>query len=318
VAHILASDIGGTGSRFAHFLSDGRELTLLATTRLSTADYRDGRELFEDLASGDFSLAPSEADMVVLAVAGFVSKDMKARITSRGWEIDGAALASMISGEVLVINDLVAQAWATRSPLAAAMRTVLPGTSRPDSIEAVIASGTGLGKAFIVPEGRGGLLVLPSEGGHGAFPVASAEELDFVRFLCDRVGERGKEADFIVSGRGLPHLQAYLYGEELDERQVVAALERSPRTVEWMARFLGRVCRDTALDTLALGGVTLAGGVVGRFPAFADHRAFRESFRHSATMADLLASIPVRLLADEASGLWGAARAGMERLKEGA
>lgn len=310
--HILAADIGGTGSRFGHFLHDGRELTLLSTCRLATGDYGGGGELFEALASSGFALSPAEADIVVLAAAGFVDGDRRVRITARGWTIDGAALESSLGGTFVVLNDLVAQAWATRSPLAGKTRILLEGEPRK-GVEAVVASGTGLGKAFVVPDGRGGLLVLASEGGHGTFAVENGDELDFLRFICDRVGPKGKELDFVVSGRGLAHLQAFLYGENLDEREVVAALGRSPLTVQWMGRFLGRVCRDTALDILSLGGLTLTGGVLSRSPFLVDQEAFREAFLRSDTMGTVLASVSVGLLADDDAGLWGAARAGAER-----
>lgn len=309
---ILAADIGGTSSRFGHFVDDGSSLSLKATATLATTDYGSGLELVAALAASDFPLPPDRADHIVLAVAGPV-RDRKATLSSRGWDVDGEAVASLTGAETDIINDLVAQAWATRSPLASSLETVLPGRAEEGAVEAVIAPGTGLGKAFIVPDGRGKVFVLPSEGGHETFPVDGADEADYVRFLCGRVGQKGSETDFVVSGRGLPHLQAYLYGEELDERQVVGALERSPLTVEWMARFLGRVCRDTTLNVLATGGVILAGGVVGRSPLLVFHRAFEQTFRRSPTMASLLESVPVRLLAREESGLWGAAQAAREK-----
>ncbi|MBL3592346.1 MAG: glucokinase [Synergistaceae bacterium] len=312
---ILAADIGGTSSRFGHFVDDGSSLSLKATATLATADYGSGLELIAALAASGFPLPSDKADRIVLAVAGPV-RDGKATLTSRGWDVDGRAVASLTGTETDLINDLVAQAWATRSPLASALETVLPGRVEEGAVEAVIAPGTGLGKAFVVPDGRGRVFVLPSEGGHETFPVEGADEADYVRFLCSRVGERGKETDFVVSGRGLPHLQAYLYGEELDERSVVDSLGRSPLTVEWMARFLGRICRDTALNVLATGGVILAGGVVGRSPRLVSHRVFERSFRQSPTMASLLESIPVRLLAREESGLWGAAQAAREKGKK--
>ena len=312
MTHILAADVGGTKSRFGHFFHDGRELSLLSTCRLATGDYGDGGELFRALASSDFDLAPGEADRVVVAAAGLVDDKRRVKITAQGWTIDGAALEASLGGTFVVVNDLVAQAWATRSPLATKIKRLLPGGGEGEGgVEAVIASGTGLGKAFIVPDGLG-VIVIPSEGGHGAFAVESGDELDFIHFLCDRVGPRGRELDFVVSGRGLAHLQAFLYGEDLSERDVVGALERSPLTVQWMGRFLGRVCRDTALNVLCLGGLTLAGGVLARSPLLVEQEAFREAFLQSATMGSLLASIPVRLFVDEASGLWGAAQAGLE------
>jgi glucokinase len=111
-----------------------------------------------------------------------------------------------------------------------------------------------------------------------------------------------------MTGAGLALLHRFLTGEAVTPRDVVGLLSDESRTVAWFARFYGRVARDFALETLALGGLYVAGGVAARTPALVTHPGFAREFRSSPAHGDLLARIPVRLIADDASGLWGAAR----------
>ena len=65
---------------------------------------------------------------------------------------------------------------------------------------------------------------------------------------------------------------------------------------------------------LSTGGLYIAGGLAARTPAIVSHGEFCREFRLSATMKDLLAVMPVYLMTDQESGLWGAARFGLQEL----
>jgi glucokinase len=76
------------------------------------------------------------------------------------------------------------------------------------------------------------------------------------------------------------------------------------------------VCRNYALETLSLGGLYIAGGVAARNPELIQRTAFRKEFRSSDTLTHILEKIPVFLITDQNSGLWGAAQFGLQKLKE--
>ena len=82
------------------------------------------------------------------------------------------------------------------------------------------------------------------------------------------------------------------------------------------SRFYARVCRNYVLETFALAGLYIAGGVAARTPELLRHPAFEREFRNSDTLADLLANIPVSLIRDENSGLWGGAVFARQKLNE--
>jgi glucokinase len=65
-----------------------------------------------------------------------------------------------------------------------------------------------------------------------------------------------------------------------------------------------------------MGGLYVAGGVAAKTPELLTHQAFETEFRSSDTLADLLSKIPVFLIKDENSGLWGGAMLALQTLTE--
>lgn len=316
---ILAADIGGTHSRFAHFRTDSDTTLKLVDTRwLPTGEADSFEELMEQLRASGFSLPAGAADMAVIAVAGPVARGAYSAPPYISWDIDLArpGLAGVLPRAVL-INDFVAQAYACRSPVAKSARPILPGKASADGAIGVIGAGTALGKAILVPLSTGEFLALPSEGGHGYCPFLTPEEFAFQRFFREKSGQNHITWNLVVSGRGLRYLHWFLSGEELTPQQVVARLTLGSPTLAWAAKFYGRACRDFALEVLARGGLYIAGGVAARTPEILTHDHFRSEFLDSPTMGRLLAAIPVFSLDNQDSGLWGAAFYGRQLLRQG-
>lgn len=301
---VLAADIGGTNGRFALFdTSDG--MSLLGRADLATADHPDFasliRRALEELGSPKFRAA-------VLAVAGPVSRGRFCRPPNIAYLMDLDALPKGLLPELsLLINDFAAQAHGCRLFGESRSEPVLGGHLDASLTQAVIGPGTGLGKAALVPDGRGGFVVCGSEGGHAAFPFQGADERRFQDFLESETGEPYARWEGVVSGSGLALMHRFLTGERLSPAEIAAKIEPSSPTAEWFARFLGRACRDYVLEVLARGGLFISGGVAAKNPLFARHEAFVQEFRKSATHQDLLAGVCVRLVSELATGLWGAA-----------
>ena len=316
---ILAADIGGTNSRFAHFQTDLEStLALVGTLWLPTDGADSFAQLLEQLRSSDFSLPVDEADIAVIAVAGPVEHASYCAPPYIAWDIDLAsqAVANTFQQAVL-INDFVAQAYASRSPVGQSARTILPGEIIANGTIGVIGAGTALGKAILVPLSSGEFLALPSEGGHGYFPFVSQRELAFQQFYREKSGQNHITGNLVVSGRGLRYLHWFLSGEDLAPEEVTRRLSGTSETLAWAARFYGRVCRDFALAVLARGGLYIAGGVAARTPEMLTHENFSKEFLDSPTMGHMLSRMPVFLMDDQDSGLWGAAFHGQQMLRKG-
>jgi glucokinase len=317
---ILAADIGGTNARFAAFAADGEGvLSLLGTCWLSTAQSASFPELAARLdREGGLPFSGSAADVVAVAIAGAVEEGGRSAPPNIAWNLDLGRDAPVLGWKRwALLNDFAAQAYACRTAVMDRAEVILPGRPNPDGVVAVVGAGTGLGKAALLPDGRGGWVPLSTEAGHGLFPFANEDELEFWRFVRRATGRSQVIGDMVCSGSGLTLLHRFLAGEDRSPEEVAACFEPDCATLEWFARFLGRACREFALQTVSLGGLVVAGGVAARNPAVVRHPAFAAEFRDSETHAALLARIPVRLSADQDAGLWGAAQAGVLRARAG-
>ena len=311
MATILAADIGGTNSRFGHFeAGHGGEARLVESRSFPTASVGSLHELLRNLGASGFGLDPAAADRIVLAVAGPVFDGARCRLTNAAWGIDLDDPAAALSRDrTFLINDFVAQALgcgtarAERSAL-----TVQEGAARP-GVTAALGAGTGLGLCALAPLPGGGVLPIPSEGGHA--PLAfTREEAAFLEFLRARTGHSHAFGDIVVSGSGLSSLHEFLTGRRLSPAEVAGEIGPGSQTTRWFARFFGRACRAYTLHVLAWGGVYLCGGLAVRNPFLVTEPAFLDEFRDCPAYGERLARVPVRLVTDPDIGLHGAARQG--------
>ncbi len=307
--NILAADIGATNSRFGHFVLDKQgALFKKRSIWFETQNSLSFSHLLNRLENKKFSLTPQEADIAVIAVAGPVERKIYSSPPFIPWTIDiSNALEDYGMKKCFLINDFVAQAYACCSPAAESKKVIIDG--KPDAGATLITLGAGsnLGKAVLTPDGHGGVTALPSEGGHTNMPLVSDRELEFSRFVCARTKEDYLTQNTVVSGKGLSFIHHFLTGEKLSPEKVGKKIGAYDETVQWMATFYARVCRNFALDCLAMGGVYIAGGVAAKLPMLIRHPSFEGEFRSSKTMGHILARIPVFLMPEEENGLWGAA-----------
>jgi len=315
IRRILVADLGGTYCRFAQFRLDASGgLRLVCGTRLETVLIRSQAELLAALDEADLGLSVGQADAVVFAVPGAVV-GRRVRFANIPWELDLDAFdATFGPDRVTCVNDFLAQALGCRTEAAVKAMDVRPGEWRQDCVQAVIGAGTGCGMAALLPLPEGGVLPLPSEGGQTAAKFFDPVEQAFAQYLCRLTGERYVRGDTVLSGSGLAHLHCFLTGEDLDPVAVAARLTANCRTTELFARFYGRAVRDYALTVLATGGIFISGGVAAKNPDLVLHPEFSREFLGSPTYGDLLASIPIRLVRNEHTGLFGAARYAANRL----
>jgi len=308
---ILAADIGGTSSRFAHFRIKGAgeddELTLVATKWLDTKSTGSFSELLGQLNKDGLRMDPSSAHAACIAIAGPV-RGLVSTPPNIPWDVDlNEPEALGLPKNTLLINDFIAQAFACISRPGHEAMTILEGDRDPEGTIAVLGPGTGLGKAALVHH-EAGYTPMPSEGGHAAFPFFGAREMEFAEFLLGHKLKEHKDGyislDSVVTGRGLSYLHEFLTGAEVHPEEI----DPNSETFALAARFLGRAARDFALLTLSTGGLFITGGVAARNPGLVRSEEFRQEFLLNAKMRHVLERIPVRLMIDQDSGLWGAAQ----------
>lgn len=320
---ILVADIGGTSSRFAAFTVAPAGLCLDSRVWLRTDAYETFEELLKELQSQHLEQALTSFALIVLAVAGPVTQGRYCSPPNIHWSINLDSTEKVIQlPEVILINDFLAQAYATVSPLAPTFERVLTGQIELDFPRAIVGVGTGLGKAALVPDGRGDFIGIASEGGHSALATESPDEAQLLEFFRRKRPEFQEAQppqyvswEHILSGRGLELTHEFITGNQCSAVEVAAELHADSPTLELFARVYGRMCRNFAFEFYARGGVFVAGGVAAKNPQILHHPAFAQAFRSTAAHSEVFANIPLYLIDNQDSGLWGAATLGQQRLR---
>lgn len=313
---IIAADIGGTNCRLGLFRDTEKGVEMERARWVPTPDVTDS-EKFIQLLEDEFDL--KDAAAVVAAIAGPVEENVRGHLSNGVLSLDfGKPHTKHAHLRFSLINDFMAQAYAIISPLAQMSRHLTgPNVATIPQTRAVIGAGTGLGQAVVTRSSHGGWLPAPSENGHANFPFVNADEQAFHAYLCHRLNIPFATGDHVVTGNGLALLHQFLTAENLTPAEVGAkALSSDTETLKWYSRFYARACRNWMLSTLCRGGLWIAGGIAAKNPyCMANEYFYEELYGHPA-WKDFLKSIPVFLIEDINSGLWGAACFGQLALEE--
>jgi glucokinase len=314
---LVTVDIGGTHARFAlaSVATDG-SITVDDPDTLHTRDhasFQTAWERFRALRGG--SLPPRAS----LSVAGPVGGEV-IRFTNNPWLIRPALMEAKLGVSAwTIVNDFAAVAHAVaRAPQDQFVH--LAGPDRPLAEEgtiSILGPGTGLGVAHLW-RGGGHYRVQATEGGHIDFaPLDSIDDAILARL---RQRHTRVSVERVVSGpaiRDIYHTLAALEHRATSDEDDVAIWTRGLEGSDSLAaaavdRFclsLGSVAGDIALAQGGFGGVVIAGGLGYRLRAHLPKSGFAERFRAKGRFAELMASIPVKLIVHPQPGLFGAAAA---------
>jgi glucokinase len=315
---ILAGDVGGTKTLLAVF--DAGAMTIVREATLPSRELESLESAVEAFLLG----APRiKVDGGCVGVAGPVV-DGRGVATNLPWVVDERHLSAAAGARVKLINDLEAAAHGVLIVPPDKFLVLQPGTPKPAGNVALIAAGTGLGQALIVTEGQG-YRVVPSEGGHADFAPADDLQVDLLRFLRAEFGHVSWER--ILSGPGLANVYRFLQGraghaapdwlrarlQREDQGAVIGEVGlagRDPVCAEALDLFVsiyGAQAGNLALETLAVGGVVVGGGIAPKIKAKLADGPFMTAFRAKGRLESLLASMPVRVSLEARAGLLGAA-----------
>jgi glucokinase len=259
--------------------------------------------------------------------------DGQAEITNLPWVLDEMQLAEALGlSSVRLLNDLDAIAHAVPLLKSDDLHTLNVGQPVSGGAIAVIAPGTGLGEAFLVWDGSR-YRAQASEGGHADFAPTNLLEIGLLRYLLQRFEHVSYER--VCSGRGIPHIYAYLkdsgYAEEPTwlAEQLATADDPTPiiakaaldearpcelcvATLNTFVSVMGAEAGNLALKVVATGGVYLGGGIPPRILPALEKKPFMEAFQRKGRLSDLMAEIPVHVILDPKVALLGAACHGLE------
>src|ERR1700682_97171 len=328
-AAVLAGDIGGTKTHLGLYRVEGGAPASLRDKLYATREFKTLEEVARDFLSGAWAI-----DAACFGVPGPVIGGVT-HATNVHSTMDERPLGSALGVPgARLINDLEATAYGMlhlqESETAVLQRGEPPASRAPI---AVIAAGTGLGEAGLVPLDDGRWRSIASEGGHTDFAPRGREQIELLEYLGSEFDHVSFER--VLSGPGLVNIYKYLkactpgaepqwlaveFARATDAAEVISAAaltSRDPRCVEALRIFTdiyGAEAANLALKFMALGGVYIGGGIAPKILPMLSDSGFVRAFLAKGRLDKVMARIPVRVSLNQATALIGAARCAMEML----
>lgn len=325
---VLVGDIGGTNTTLAVLREHNKKAELLVSFHYQSQEITNFtlvvKEVLEHIHK-KYSLGVSRA---CFAAAGLVSPDrLRCNLTNVNWGVNATEIQKKTDLPVVIlINDFEAIGYGIGTVGKKSISTVKKGVARPKKPKVILGAGTGLGKSIMLWNSQlKRYRPLPSEGGHADAVIENKKELQLAEFIKKRNKCEKVEWEHLLSGRGIQNIYHFLlknktytntkYTHKIRKSRYDPALiaqyhhndKRCKDTMGIFVRLYARCAKNFALETLALGGVYLAGGIAAGNLELFKHQTFKNEFCLSGTQAALLANIPVYVITDYKISLYGTA-----------
>ncbi len=320
---ILAGDVGGTKCNLGLFLKEGPALRSVFQRRLATRDYTGFEDLIGDFLQRAVVLGEGAIGQAIDAagfgLAGVVINGCLHAENLR-WALDVSALTQKLNlKNIVLMNDVAATALSLDRLSSVDLVLLNQGSPEHYATRAVIAAGTGLGEAILFWDGTQ-YRVERSEGGQGDFAPRTEREIQLLIHLKSRLPHVSCEE--IVSGRGFRRIHEFLdpsvhhqsfetpdgnSASEITQRGLAQSCVVCVETLAFWTEIYGAVAGNFALQTLALGGIYVAGGIAVKVLPKLKDGTFFLSFCGKSKLASVLARIPISVVVNEDAPVWGAA-----------
>ena len=319
---ILAGDIGGTKCNLALYEIHGNSHRKIVKERYESRDFPtfDGmisKFLFDTRAETKDSGA-NAIEAAGFGVAGPVI-DRRVKATNLPWIVDASALSTQLATpHVVLLNDLEATAHSLPLMAPSELSSLNTGTPAPQSTQALLAAGTGLGEATLFWDGKQHV-VASSEGGHVDFAPRTEQEIELLRYM--KKTNEFVSVELILSGRGFHTIHTFLDASvqhpsfkdpeadaaaEITHLALEGKCQVCVRTLDQWVSMYGAEAGNLALKVLARGGVWVAGGIAVKIRKKMVDGTFFRAFCEKEKFAALLAQIPIHMVLNEEAPLIGA------------
>ncbi len=319
---ILAGDIGATRTRLAAFQTEGNKLQCVVEKTYKSQEHDGLREIIDTFVKNEGIPVHSAC----FGVAGPVRAG-RSKISNLPWTIDSRELASQLRlNSVGLINDLEAYAYGIDALESKDFVTLSDGIEDAEGNRVVISARTGLGVAGLYWDGFRHH-PFPCEGGHADFAPKNELEAELAQYLRRKYGHVSCER--ILSGPGIKNIYDFLHDTEKAEEPAWLQKQMSeasdpPALISQLAlEHKAAICDQTlnifvsvygsetgncALNFLATGGIFIGGSIAAKIVPRMQDPVFMNSFLDKGRMRALLADMPVKIVANDDSGIIGAAR----------
>jgi glucokinase len=201
--------------------------------------------------------------------------------------------------------------------------------------KAIIGAGTGLGKSILTyDEHFNAYIPNPSEGGHGDFPAQSEFELELIDYVKKLRGiSEPLIYEELLSGRGIENIYLFLKDTQgLNDSQFTNEINNSTdkayliskyknqdetceKTFNLFTKFYARCAKNFVLDSLARGGLFIAGGIAAKNKEIFTSNEFFQEFENVSSYSDIMKKIPIYVIVNYDVSLYGACYAAMYNLQ---
>ncbi|MFM2313978.1 MAG: hypothetical protein RLZZ04_3254 [Cyanobacteriota bacterium] len=331
---LLAGDIGGTKTILR--LVEVTEVTLtektfktVRETQYTSASFPDLVPMVREFLAQDTYIKPQSA---CFAIAGPVVNNT-CNLTNLNWVLDTQRLELELEiPKINLLNDFAANSFGILGLKDFDVHTLQEGAARENSPIAVIGAGTGLGEAFLVPQGKK-YQIFASEGGHTDFAPRNDLEMELLKYLQQKLQIEHVSVERVVSGQGIISIYQFLrdgnYEAEspaiaekikmweqeskktIDPAAIIsqAAFKQSDRlsekTMDVFIRAYGAETGNLALKLLSYGGIYIAGGIAAKILPLMQDGRFLETFQDKGRVGTLIEKIPVHIVLSPQVGLVG-------------
>jgi glucokinase len=168
---------------------------------------------------------------------------------------------------------------------------------------------------------------MPSEGGHVDFAPRNGREYELLTYMQEKIGGR-VSYERVLSGMGLFNIYSFLrdrgHGEEpawlaeeirtgdpsaaISRAALAGRSELARTTLEIFVEVYGAMAGNLALLLKSVGGLYIGGGIAPKIMPKLTDGTFMRTYSDKGRMTGLVNSIPVRVILDDKTALYGAAR----------
>jgi glucokinase len=324
---ILAGDVGGTNTRLGLFEVTRGRLHLLLEKTFLNKKYKGLENILTDFLKGQKGIAAA-----CFGVAGPITQEVVIA-TNLPWWIDIESLQKLLPfKKVEVMNDLVANAYGISALKKNDFEMLSVGKIKKGN-QALISAGTGLGEAILFWDGKQ-YVPSPSEGGHAEFGPRNPLESELFHYLSDRFDHVSYER--VLSGEGLFNIYQFLkdskrFGSEPpwlfekmkseDPAEVISEMARLKKnklcmkSLDLFTSIYGAAAGNLALQVMAVGGLYIGGGIAPKILWKLKDGTFMKAFKNKGRLSHIVIHIPVKVIMNERTALFGAASRAMALLK---
>jgi len=319
---ILAGEIGATRTRLAAFETEGNQLQC-AVEKTYMSQQHDG---LEGILADFIKTEGIPVHSACFGVAGPVRAG-RSKISNLPWVLDAREIAKQLRlNSVGLLNDLEAYAYGIDGLESKDFITLSEGAEGAEGNRAVISAKTGLGMAGLYWDGFRHH-PFACEGGHADFAPRNDLQMELLAYLQKKYGRISCER--ILSGPGIRNIYDFLRDAHKAEepewlRTEMSAAPDPPALISQMAlegkaaicdqalsifvSVFGAEAGNCALNFMSTGGIFIGGSIAAKIVSKMKAPVFLESFLDKGRMETILKDMPVKIVANDDSGMIGAAR----------